>query len=307
MTYAAPIRATAPPTVLARDEPDEHLVLDGACGEPAAHCSLWWSTGAIGHFRAADATSGARLLSAACTRLAERGCARAIGPMDGSTWRRYRLVTERGEEPPFFLEPDTPDHWRESFAQAGFSVLARYCSSLQDGLTHRDARLDGVARRAAASHIRIRPFDPDRAERDLGAMHALALEAFSGAFLFSPIERARFIEQYASVLPFLRSELVLLAEQRGEVVAFLFALPDTFEMARGCAPRTVILKTVAARRGRVYAGLGHLLVERAITVAAALGFERAVHALMHEASGARNWSARCGKVFRRYALLGRSL
>ncbi|MDH3320134.1 MAG: N-acetyltransferase [Betaproteobacteria bacterium] len=307
MTTAGAIRTAPLPFELAGDEPDAHLVLDGARGEPAARCSLWWSAGAIGHFSAADAASGERLLRAACARLADHGCARAVGPMDGSTWQRYRLVTERGEEPPFFLEPDTPDHWRECFARAGFSVLARYCSSVQDDLTHRNARLDGVARRAAASDVRIRAFDPGHAERDLGAMHALALEAFSGAFLFCPIERARFVDQYALVLPFVRPELVLLAEQRGKLVAFLFALPDMCESARGCAPRTLILKTVAGRRGRVYGGLGHLLVDRAITRAAALGFERAVHALMHEASGSRNWSARCGKVFRRYALLGRAL
>ena len=36
---------------------------------------------------------------------------RAVGPLDGSTWRRYRLVTERGVEPPFFMEPDNPDDW----------------------------------------------------------------------------------------------------------------------------------------------------------------------------------------------------
>jgi len=29
--------------------------------------------------------------------------------MDGSTWHRYRLPTERGAEPTFFLEPDNPE------------------------------------------------------------------------------------------------------------------------------------------------------------------------------------------------------
>lgn len=282
--------------------PCEHLSLGAA-----ASCSLWWSTGAIGHFRAHDAESGAELLRRACARLAERGCTRAVGPMDGSTWHSYRLVTERGDEPPFFLEPDTPAHWNECFARAGFSVLARYCSSLQHDLGQSDARLESVARRAAAADIRIRTFDPDHAARDLAALHALAQEAFRDAYLFSPIAREQFITQYARVLPVLRPELVQLAEQEGRLVAFLFALPDALEAVRGAAPRTVILKTVAARRGRTYAGLAHLLAERAAAAARAMGFTRAIHALMHEGRPSRNWSARGARVMRRYALLGRAL
>jgi hypothetical protein len=293
------IRLAAPPPELARDEPDAHLVLE----DGTAHCSLWWASGAIGHFRARDAESGAGLLSAACARLAERGCVRAVGPMDGSTWRAYRLVTERGEEPPFFLEPDTPAHWGECFARAGFSVLARYCSSLQSDLAVDEVRLAGVAHRAAAAGIRMRHFDPHNAGRDLGAMHALAQGAFRHAFLFSPIAREKFVEQYARVLPLLRPELVQLAEQGDELVAFLFALPDALESA----PRTVILKTVAARRGRAAAGLASLLAARAAAAARAMGFTRAIHALMHEANVSRNWSARSARVMRRYALMGRAL
>jgi len=310
-----PVELTTPPAALARDVPDAHLVLAGDSGE-AARCSLWWEgtprlngqrVGAIGHFSADDAPAGARLLRAACARLAAQGCRIAVGPMDGNSWRNYRLVSERGDAPPFLLEPDTPAHWPACFADAGFSVIARYCSSLQDDLRSRDARLAPIAQRAAAAGIRIRTFARRRAEQELCAIHALALEAFRDSFLFSPISRAGFLAQYARLLPLVREELILLAELRGEMVAFLFALPDALESARGAPPRTAILKTVAARRGRAFAGLAHLLAARAAENALALGYRRAVHALMHEANGSRNWSARSGTVFRRYALLGRTL
>jgi hypothetical protein len=312
---ADPVQLKPPPPALACDAPDAHLVLAGDAGDDA-RCSLWWEgtprlngrrVGAIGHFSAVDAAGGARLLRAACARLAAQGCAVAVGPMDGSSWRSYRLVSERGDEPPFLLEPDTPAHWPACFAGAGFSVIARYCSSLQDDLHLRDARFEPIAQRAAAAGIRIRTFDRGRAEQDLCAIHALALEAFRDGFLYSPISRASFLAQYVRVLPLLREELVLLAELRGELVAFLFARPDALETARGAPPRTAILKTVAARRGRMFAGLAHLLAARAAANARALGYRRAVHALMHEGNGSRNWSARNGTVFRRYALLGRTL
>jgi predicted N-acetyltransferase YhbS len=316
MTAAGQVRVVAVPAEFAGDAPDAHLVLEGDHDEAAARCSLWWRNtpvherrrvGAIGHFSAADGERGARLLLAACAQLGARGCGLAVGPMDGTTWRGYRLVTERGEEPPFFLEPDTPGHWPGCFARAGFSILARYCSSLQEDLHVRDPRLEAVALRMAEAGVRIRSIDRARAERDLRAIHTLAIEAFRDAFLFSPIGASAFLEQYTRVLPLVRDELVLIAERHGEAVAFLFALPDALERVRGAAPRTVILKTVAARPGRMYAGIAHALADRAATAAAGLGYGRVVHALMHESRLSFNWSAGCGRVFRRYALLGRRL
>ena len=42
---------------------------------------------------------GRRLLGPGAGRGLESGCTLAVGPMDGSTWRCYRLLTERGTEP----------------------------------------------------------------------------------------------------------------------------------------------------------------------------------------------------------------
>ena len=99
---------------LQRDAPDRHLtVVEG--GELKARASVWWTThlrnagmrvGAIGHYAARDEVTGHEVLSRACDLLQAAGCALAVGPMDGNTWRSYRFVTERGAERPFFLEPD---------------------------------------------------------------------------------------------------------------------------------------------------------------------------------------------------------
>src|SRR5689334_5383125 len=116
-------------------KPDLDLTINGA------RCSCWWSTGhtlntdriehvervgIIGHYFADDADAGTRVLNDACAQLAAHGCTIAVGPMDGNTWRSYRLVIERGSEPPFFLEPDTPDAWVSHFTAAGFDTLANY-------------------------------------------------------------------------------------------------------------------------------------------------------------------------------------
>src|ERR1700677_660183 len=112
------------PESLIADAPDAHWVLIDASDRIAARCSLWWrrvpshgdqTLGVIGHFAAADSASGVELLRHSCAQLAAKSCTLAVGPMDGNTWRRYRFVTDRGNEPPFFLEPDNPDEWPRYF------------------------------------------------------------------------------------------------------------------------------------------------------------------------------------------------
>ncbi len=128
-------------------------------GAILARCSLWWSNvpgipgqrvGIIGHYAARDADAATRLLQFACAELARQGCSLAVGPMDGSTNQRYRLLTERGTEPPFFLEPDNPDDWPAHFTSSGFAPLANYCSALQTGLNQADPRFPALVKRFAA-------------------------------------------------------------------------------------------------------------------------------------------------------------
>ena len=123
----------------------------------------------------------------------------------------------------------------------------------------------------------------------------------------SPICRTDFIEQYRPILTLVRPELVLLAEHGERLVGFLFAVPDILQAQRGQPVDTVILKTAAVLPGREYAGLGNLLVARCHAAAAALGFRRAIHALMHESNESLNVSAHYGRSFRGYSLYARLL
>jgi GNAT superfamily N-acetyltransferase len=223
------------------------------------------------------------------------------------------LVIERGGEPPFFLEPDTPDAWVSHFTAAGFETLATYSSALARDLTQRDPRLDALAARLAERHIVIRQLDLARADDDLRRLLAMSLAAFKDNFLYTPIDEAEFMEQNRRILPVVRPELVLLAEQRGEghddneLVAFLFAVPDVLQQKRGQTPDTIIIKTVAVKPGLAHAGLGSLLVAEVQQRAAALGYTRAVHALMHESNVSRNISRRYAETIRRYALFAKRL
>jgi GNAT superfamily N-acetyltransferase len=298
-----------------RDAPDR-LVLAVRHGSLVGRCSCWWTgtasldgmrTGAIGHYAASGHDAGEAMLSHACGLLRTAGCAAAVGPMDGTTWRRYRFIADRGIEPPFFLEPDHPESWPDHWSGAGFLPLASYTSAMTGDLGSIDPRSQGAGTRLDARGITIRAFDTARADDELRRIFALASVSFSRNFLYSPIPEAEFLEQSCALLPFVRPELILLAEREGELLGFVIALPDVLQGRRGVPVDTVIVKTVAVHPSVSGIGMGGALVAHVHGAAHALGFRRAIHALMHETNASRRISDRCARTFRRYVLLSRSL
>jgi GNAT superfamily N-acetyltransferase len=294
----------------------DRLVLAVRHGSLVGRCSCWWSTtawldglrtGAIGHYAASTPDAGEAMLARACRLLGAAGCAIAVGPMDGATWRRYRFITDRGTEPLFFLEPDYAESWPNHWSAAGFSPLASYTSAVTADLRSLDSRSKDDATCLAAHGITIRAFDTARADEELRRIFRLASVSFSRNFLYSPIPEAEFLAQHRALLPFVRPELVLLAERARDLLGLVFALPDVLQQRRGADVDTIIVKTLAVHPGVSGKGLGGALVASIHGAARALGYRRAIHALMHETNVSRRLSDRRARTFRRYALLSRSL
>ncbi len=294
--------------VLERHGADVHLLHEANGG---ARCSLWWSQvpglpgerlGVLGHFSAATREAALGLFEAALARLREQGCTRVVGPMDGNTWRSYRLVTGAESEPPFFMEPFNPPDWPDWFEAAGFTPLAGFVSALNDALTQRDPRVPKALQRMQAAGIQLRALDGARYEDELRAIYRLSVQAFSGNFLYTPIDEESFVAQYCPLGRVLRPELILLAERDGVLVGYLFGLPDFNQAARGHGIDTFIIKTVAVAPGRDTAGLGSVLAAQSQRIALELGYTRAIHALMHESNVSLNISTRYAHVMRRYTL-----
>jgi predicted N-acetyltransferase YhbS len=300
---------------LLRHAPDRSM-LAVRHGSLVARCSCWWREtashdgariGVIGHYAAYDGDAGAVLLARACEELAAAGCTTAVGPMDGTTWRPYRFVVDRGNEPPFFLEPQHDPGWPGQWGSAGFSPFAFYTSAVTHDLDAEDPRSAGVAARLAAEAISIRAFDPAQGDAELRRIFRLSTRCFSRNLLYSPIAEEEFLEQYRALLPFVRPELVLLAEREGCLVGVVLALPDVLQARSGAVVDTVVVKTVGVDPGVAGMGLGGLLVALVQREASRLGYRRAIHALMHETNASRRISGRYATTFRRYALLSKAL
>lgn len=276
-----------------------------------ARASIWWKDvpvldgerlGVIGHFAACDQASATLLLAQLAKRLKGLRCTLAVGPMDGNTWRRYRFVTDNDGEPPFFLEPENPKAYPDLFLCAGFEPMAQYFSALVTDLAARDARIPRTIERLKTSDVQWRPLDLDRFDDELRRIYRLSVKSFTRNFLYTPISEAEFLAQYMAVAPYVQPELTLMAEQGGDLLGYLFGIPDLNQARRGEDIDTFVVKTVAVLPGRRSAGLGSVLVAECHRIAYERGFRRAVHALMHESNKSRNISARYAQTMRRYTL-----
>jgi GNAT superfamily N-acetyltransferase len=229
--------------------------------------------------------------------------------MDGSTWRRYRFVTDRGPEPPFFLEPDNPDDAPRQFAAAGFRTAATYQSAV---VTDLNAASAGWRDREASLRERgivMRPLNPDRIEEELRALYAVSLLGFRDNFLSSPITEDDFRGLYRALLPRVDPGLVTIATADRQPVGFLFGMPDVLESQRAPAgpKRTVVLKSLAVLPAWRGIGLGRALYARAHGLSASRGYTHAIHALMRDGSRSHLMSAVEARPIRRYALFARPL
>ena len=301
----------------AQDCIDMHLVLLNEKGQLQARCSLWWTSeqsyqsqklGLIGHYASEDDNAAQELLTHACETLAAQGCSLAVGPLDGTTWKSYRFVTNRGEEPAFFLEPDNPDAYPIHFIDNGFHVLKRYSSASSSGAMIGDARIERVAQRLDRAGIRIRTLDPKRLDEELRAIHRLSHIAFQDSLLYAPISEEEFLTLYRPLLPIVQPEAILLAEDGDGLVGVAFTIPDMLQAGRGERVDTLILKTLVRMPGRIYTGLGAVLAGRCESVACnSLGYRRVIHALMSEGNASQSVSQRYAQCIREYALYGKAL
>lgn len=277
-----------------------------------ASCSLWWSdtphlngckVGFIGDFVAADPTAAGALLADACTRLTSEGVQLAIGPVNGSTWQSYRFVTWSSGEAPFFMEPQNPADYPQYFQRSGFTTLAKYYSAITDDLSDDQSAVAAIENKLARRGVSLRQLNLGNFEHDLEQIHSVCVESFKNNFLYCPTSQSAFISQYSAVKQLLQADLVLLAEQQDQVVGFVFAIANVADPCR----EAIIVKTLARRPERQYAGLGHLLLSNVQRQAKAMGYSRAIHALMHQANDSVALSNRYAKTIRQYEIFARSL
>jgi ribosomal protein S18 acetylase RimI-like enzyme len=274
-------------------------------GVALARCAIWTGgtaayrglpTAYLGHLAAADREALRALLGGVAESLDEAHAGRGphwlLGPIDGSTWYRYRVVVDSGDEPPFPMEPQNPGWWADGFGAAGFEIVERYWSAAAD-------IEPGPIDTAAFPHgIEVRDLRLADLGRELDTIYELAGDAFAANPLYTPISREAFRRMYEPIAAHLDPEFCLIAETPdAEAVGVMFSAPT--------ADGRLVLKTlgIAGRlRGQ---GLGSGLLREVGRRAARRDLTRLIFALMHESNPSSHMAGKVAAPCRRYALFGR--
>lgn len=220
-----------------------------------------------------------------------------IGPMNGSTWEDHRFCIS-GSDHIFFPEPVYPDYYYRLWMQCGFNIFNRYYSAA--------AGIKMSNGHEVHSSFSIRHIDPDKFEEELKAIYRLSMKAFEGNILFSPIDEAAFIQKYLAVKKYIDKDLVLIADNgiAGQVIAFVFALPDIFDLPGN----SVIIKTIAKDPAADADGLVTAMLSELHRIAFEKGYRQMIHAFMHEDNRSRKLSALFhGRTIREYALFSKQV
>jgi len=237
-------------------------------------CSKDETNGMIGHYETVDKDAGIALLEYAKQILPQQ---QIIGPMNGSTWERYRLAIQTVPDPaPFFLgEPKNPPEYPGHFIQAGFTPIETYESRYTEQLTLNQEKAKPLRQKIEKKGITIEPADLTQFDKILEEIFHLSTSSFAENLFYHPIDFPRFKKLYEPIRPLLDPEMIQLAHTKeGKLAGFLFGYPDPYN-------KQVIFKTLAVIPEVRGTGLGVYLFDLLHLIAHQKGYTRVVHALMH--------------------------
>lgn len=259
---------------------------------------------AIGYVYCEDDFETFQVLSDAILEVAQKNdIDKVLGPMDGSTWNAYRLVSSE-QEKPFLLEPVTPPYLTDFFQQDGWGSLAAYHSQYTDSLNDNWHKVISKYETFIHKGVQFSKFDKSKAPDLFVELATFCNNAFSKNFLFSPIATADFVAKMMPVLPILNPEFTLLARNKsGHIIGFIFAYEDLLNKEN----KTLVIKTLARDADAKYRGLGAVLLSKVIKSAKEKGFVAGIHALMLKTNVSTKVSTDYdGKDYRQYTLFSKS-
>lgn len=260
--------------------------------------------GMIGFFECIEDEAVADALFQAVQKwLRDRGCGWCVGPMNGSTWRKYR-VTVPDPEPPFFLDNHHKPWYQSLFEGAGFFVAERYISTRIPLNQASGAGIEEFEPTLRERELRVRPIRMDDFTKEIRAIYDLSVNAFAENALYTPIDPDEFQGLYQKAAGFIDPKFVRLCEdETGALQGFIFAVEDRFQASSS----TLLIKTLAVKAGAKGKGLGGYLVKRLHRDAFQAGYRAIIHALMHEKNVSTKVADADSRVLRRYHLYAKAI
>ena len=234
------------------------------------------------------------LMAAAEKVAVEQQAGFLIGPMNGSVWQDYRLPIT-GDQPVFAGDLKAPIYYSELLTGCGFSPIERYHTYVS-GIEKAEAVI------TFPTEIVVRPIEKEDVLRNDTGLYELCDLAFRNNPFYSPLNKDQFTSKYLELIEKANRALTLVAQEDNQPVAFIFAYEDL--LAKG----TLVIKTVAKHPSHHYPGLMTNMVRLLMNTVEELGFNRAIHAFMHEENKSLVRSEDFGgTLLRSYALFAKNI
>ena len=244
--------------------------------------------------------------------LKKEGIETIIGPLNGTTWNTYRYVTEKGNGRPFLLEPWNEDYSVSLFEKTGFKPLAGYISTVMEGMNsdgrkNLDKKIEKLKKFDYYKDIRVESAENKDLLKVLNKVYDLTVEAFKNNFLYSELEREIFLKMYMSYEDKIVKKFFKMLYLKGELIGYVFGIPDYAELGYKGKIDTIILKTIAVSPEYNGKGMGYILINSLVEEAEKEGYENIIYALMHESNVSKNIGLLLGNILRRYNLFIKEL
>ena len=230
----------------------------------------------------------------------ENNYASLVGPINGSTWDNYRLPVE-SNYPLFFTEEIYKNYYSDLFCISGFELLTEYYSTgISDLASIVHEPIHPRQTFFLNSGIQVRSISKEKLEGDLELIYHFSMQKFSKNYLFSSIPKSYFIAKYLPLKQYIDPNYCLMAfDVNNDLVAFIFCIPDLLNKDSN----TLIVKTVAGKDGRNYAGITTWLFRQIVAKAIQNGYTYIINAFMHKNNVSINISRKYkSEIIRTYHL-----
>ncbi|BBM52226.1 hypothetical protein JMUB3935_1204 [Leptotrichia trevisanii] len=235
-----------------------------------------------------------------------------IGPLNGTTWNTYRYVTDRGNHPPFLLEPFNEDYYVKLFEKIGFKPLTYYISTIMENMNpvqrgNLSKKIEKLKKFDYYKDITVKSAENEDLITVLNKIYDLTIEAFKNNFLYSELDREIFLKMYMSYEDKIVKKFFKMLYLKDELIGYVFGIPDYAELQYKEKVETMILKTIAISPKYNGKGMGYILIDELVKEAEYSGYKNVIYALMHEKNISKNIGLLLGNELRKYALFIKEL
>ena len=164
------------------------------------------------------------LMNTACEWLQSRGCnAARLSFMAGI---QMPLMYDGYDEVPTVFHTYNPSYYHNYIKNSGFATergVVQYQVEFTPDLAE---RYKEMVERASSGGITLRTWDFDQLEKETDSFMRIGNETFKAHFGFMPLPKAVYEGLTFGLKDFLISDLMLFAEDDGQIVGFVYSLPD---------------------------------------------------------------------------------